>query len=304
MIQAITVTNPRNESLRLELDNPWVSGLAIRSVDGLGPAKADIKATDYPVLDGSLVTGVRLTNRQIIFDLIFLDDPPVRTIEDCRQITYKFFPIKKPVTILVETDNRAVEATGYVEESLPEIWSDQEGATISIVCSDPYFYAARLSEQAFSGVEPMFEFPFCNDSLDEPLLEMGNLRTDTNAYMTYIGDADTGMTINIRAYGQAEDIGIYNFDTNEYMKISTGKIQNLTGSPFDINDEITINTKRGEKSISLRQKGKTYNIVSALEKGSTWLQLTPGDNAFYYSAKYGDNNLMVTFAWRNAYGGI
>lgn len=304
MIYAITITEPKGEAIRLELTNPWATGLGVREVEGLGPPKTDIKATDFPTLDGSLVTGTRVTNRQIIFNLIFFDNPPERTIEDCRQLTYKYFPIKKKVSILVETDNRTIEATGWVEENTPSIWSEQEGCTISVVCNDPFLYASALTENAFSGVEPLFEFPFSNESLTENLIEFGSIRTDTNAYMDYIGDSDTGLLISIFARGDAEDVGIYDIAKNQYLKISTDKITMLTGKSFGNMDEIVINTKKGEKSMYLLREGRKINVVAALQKGSTWLTLSPGTNTFYYDAREGAGNLLVTFTWRNAYAGI
>ena len=41
MIKAITVTTPKGESLKLTLANPEESGLIVKSIEGLGPSKAN-----------------------------------------------------------------------------------------------------------------------------------------------------------------------------------------------------------------------------------------------------------------------
>ena len=85
-------------------------------------------------MDGSIFASARATERNIVLTLILL---PIPSIESVRQKTYSFFPIKKAVTLLVETDNRLVETTGYVESNEPNIFSQQESTQISIICPDP-----------------------------------------------------------------------------------------------------------------------------------------------------------------------
>ena len=108
MIQSVTVTNPKGESLKLVLRDPESSGLIIQEISGLGPSKANINSTELATMDGSIFASARATERNIVLTLILL---PIPSIETVRQKTYSFFPIKKAVTLLVETDNRLVETT-------------------------------------------------------------------------------------------------------------------------------------------------------------------------------------------------
>ena len=80
--------------------------------------------------------------------------------------------------MLIETDNRQAEIEGYVESNDPAIFSKDEGSDISIVCPNPFFYSAGkdgINTTIFYGVEALFEFPFSNESLQDPLLEMGEI---------------------------------------------------------------------------------------------------------------------------------
>src|SRR5574339_645339 len=112
MINSITITNHRSESVVLELRSPESSGLFIQGVDGLGPSKATINTSESLSLDGSTFNSARKEQRNIVLKLGFLENP---TIEDSRQSTYKYFPLKKRIKLTIETDNKTVQTFGYVE---------------------------------------------------------------------------------------------------------------------------------------------------------------------------------------------
>ena len=109
MIRAVTVTNYLGESKRFELAFPEKSGFAVQSISGLGPSKADINTTEISTNDGSLYNSARVNSRNIVMSLKLMFNPQ---IEDTRQDSYKYFPIKKKVTLLIETDNRICETYG------------------------------------------------------------------------------------------------------------------------------------------------------------------------------------------------
>lgn len=301
MIKSLTVINPKGKKLKLNLRKPDESGLIVQSIDGLGPPKATINVTELATNDGGLHNSSRAQTRNIVIGLMMMFAP---TIEDARQKTYEYFPIKEQVSLLVETDNRLVEAVGFVESNEPDIFSKQETTQISIVCPDPYFYDVQKSENVFAGVRPKFEFPFENDSVIEKLLIMGEITQDTRANLIYKGDVATGVTITIRARGDAKNVTLYNVVTRESMRINTDKIEELTGAPFQQGDEIIINTTKGARNVQLLRRGVYTNIFSARDKDSDWFQVSVGDNIFNFIAEEGTENLTVTFSYRNAYGGI
>ena len=210
MIKSITVTNYLGDSIKLELRRPEQSGFLIKSVSGLGPSKANINTTEVSINDGSLFNSARLNQRNIVFDFIFVESINRESIEDIRQKSYKYFPIKKNVDLLIETDNRIVKTTGYVESNEPNIFSSQEGAQISIICPDPYFYSTEKTVTIFSGIEPLFEFPFENNSLTDNLLEFGRIIVNKEKNVFYNGDSEVGVVIHIHAIGEATNLTIYN----------------------------------------------------------------------------------------------
>ena len=301
MIDRIIVTNPKDETLILSLRNPDDAGLYVQEIDGLGPSKANINTSELATVDGSLYSSSRMTERNIVLTLGMLESP---TIEAARLRTYKYFPIKKQVRLLFETDARFAEVVGYVESNEPVIFSNRQTTQISILCPDPAFYEAGESQTVFSGIRPMFEFPFSNESLEEDLIEFGQILLDTRAILTYNGDIDTGVIITINATGAANDINIFNTMTYEKMIIDTNRIVALTGQGFGQGDAIIISTIRGNRYARLLREGVYTNIISALDKNSDWFQISSGDNLFAFTAAGGESSLMINFVYRNAYGGI
>lgn len=304
MIKSITVTNYLGDSIKLVLARPEESGFIVTSVTGLGSGKANINMIEVATNDGGLFNSSRLPSRNIVISLKYLWRD---SIEDVRQLSYKYFPIKKKLTLLIETDNRKAEIDGYTETNEPTIFSKDEGSDISIVCPNPFFYSAGkdgTNTTIFYGVEPLFEFPFGNESLYECLLEMGGIQNQTEKTIVYSGDAEIGVTITIHAIGEARNIAIYNTGTREIMRIDTDKLKTITGSGIIPGDEIIICTIKGQKSITLLRNGKTTNILNCLDKNADWFQLAKGDNVFAYTVEEGRANLQFRIVNQIVYEGV
>lgn len=304
MIKSITVTNYLGDTLKMELSRPQLSGFIITAITGLGPGKANINTTEISTNDGSLYNSSRVPNRNIVISLRYLGND---SIEDVRQMSYKYFPIKKKLRLLIETDNRLAEIDGYVESNEPEIFSKEEGADISIICPYPFFYSADgdgMQTTVFSGVEPLFEFPFSNESLSDPLLEMGEIHNRTDNVVIYNGDVETGIIITIHAMGEASGITIYNTLTREIMEIDTDKIATLTGSGIIAGDDIIISTVKGDKYAKLIRAGDEINVLNCMDKNTDWFQLSKGDNVFVYTAETGTTNLQFKIENRLVYEGV
>lgn len=304
MIKSVTITNYLGESITLELKNPWKTGIAVKEITGIGPVKADVNMTKISSGDGSRYNSARVDTRNIVFKLILLGSP---SVEEARQLTYKYFPVKKPVTIVIETDKRIGKTVGIVESNEPNIFSEQEETQISVICENPYFTNMLGGETklvTFFGTEPAFEFPFSNESLEEPLLEFGIIKLRQEEIVTYDGDAETGFVIRMHALGEVRQITIYNTGTRESMKLDTEKLKTITGQGIIAGDEITISTVKGEKYITLLRDGIVTNILNALDKDTDWFQLAKGDNRFAYICEYGAENLEFKIEYKTLYEGV
>jgi hypothetical protein len=304
MINRITVMNYLNEYVVLELRSPEKSGFLVRSVGGLGPAKADINNTQLSSSDGGIFNSSRLQSRNIVMSLDLL---PYPTVEHTRQLSYKYFPIKKRVEIMIETDNRVCITHGYIESNEPDIFSDRENTQISIMCPDPYFYSADTNLTVFSGFDSTFEFPFENLSLDSKVIEMGTIINLTSSSVYYTGDADIGVVFTLNAIGAATNVSIFNSNTGEYFTIDTDRLTLIMDDSNDgiiDGDEITISTVKGNKYVRMLRDGVYTNILNSLDRDADWLQLTRGDNVFAYTAETGITNLQFKIENQIIYEGI
>lgn len=308
MIQWVEITNYVGETLHITLNEADPEhGMIIKNIDGLGPPKATINTTEVVTMDGDVFNSSRLQKRNIVMNLLFTF---AEIIEDPRLRTYNFFAIKRQLRFEIKTDHRQAYIYGYVETNEPGIFSQMEETQISIVCPYPYFTACGPggSKQRidFFGIEPLFEFVYDNNSLEEKLTEFGNVID--NAYVrefTYDGDADVGMVITIHSLAYWKNLRIWNVDTGENMLINSEKITEISGlSPIQRGDDIILNTNPGSKSMYLYRLGKTYNVFNALEKGSDWLKIRKGLNRFAMQADAYIENIQLTIEADIIYEGV
>lgn len=193
MIESITVTNYLGESIEMVLTQPELSGFIVKSIDGIGPANANINMMELATIDGSIFNSARLNTRDISLSLLYTINPDIgiNNIEEARRKSYKYFPVKKPVTLTFKTDaeingHNPIHVLGYVEKNEPKIFQKQEGTTISIKCADPYFHSESYTKKMFYGVDPLFEFTYWNDS--DQLLNVSGNEYDHIPYTYYTID--------------------------------------------------------------------------------------------------------------------
>lgn len=304
MIKSITVTNHVGESLKIELTRPEKSGFIVLPSEGLvEPAKATINTTKVATLDGTMYNSAYLGQRDIVLNLQFMETG-TETIEDIRLKSYKYFPERRQIKLVIETDKHLVETHGYVEHNKPDVFTQTEGTSVTIICNDPYLYAVEPTILNFSTVVSAFEFPFSNESLTKPLIEFATISKETRAIIYYDGDSEVGMTLVLHATGNVKNLTIHNLTANKKMRIDTTKLSTLTGKEIVAGDTITIETRNRQKSITLLREGKTFNIINCLDRGTAWLTLSKGDNDIYYQADEGDMNIQFKIEYRNAYEGV
>ena len=301
MIKSFTVTNPKGESLKLELTRPELSGLIVQSIEGLGPTKATINTGETATMDGSLFNSARASNRNIVITLALMFAP---TVEDSRQKIYKYFPVKKRIRLDFETDRRSVYTYGYIESNEPAIFSSQETVQISVICPDPFFYDINPTMVGFFSIEPLFEFPFSNESLSDSMLELSRLRLDSRINLSYSGDSDTGLKIVIHFSGSVKNVRLYNLTSGHSISINTDKVSDISGEALKNGDEIHISTISGDLYAKLLHDGQFSNIIGSLEKNSDFFKVSNGDNIIAFTVDEGENNLTINFIYRNAYGGV
>lgn len=304
MIKSLTVTNYVGDSWEIELAKPEKYGIAITDITGIDAVTADIYDQEMASSDGSIYTSSRATKRNIVISATLL---PVTTVEEVRHLLYKMFPVKHATALRFETETRVCEINGYVESNAHVIFKEQVTIQVSVICPYPYFHSVEgdgSNVTYFYGIEPMFEFPFSNESLTDNLIEFGEIVNRKENVIVYEGDEDTGIIIRIDAFGSAGSITIYNVLTRESMRLDNDKLQKMTGKRISQGDSIIISTVKNDKYIQLLRDGVYTNILNCLDRDSDWIGLSNGDNVFAYAADSGADNLQFRIEHDILYTGV
>ena len=311
MVTALKVTNHLGESLEIDPFDPESSGFLITDIKGITPIKADINFTDITTNDGALFNSARIGTRNITMKLVYFPHP---TIEDTRLLSYKYFPIKRNITLDFKTDHRQAKISGYVESNDINIFTKTEYSSISIICPDPYFYSTNPDgdvDVLFAGINPKFRFVIPNGSRFVNNTEIptnnvifGDIVSFREQLLVYDGDAEIGAEFIFNAIGSVGSITMQNRITNEAMTIDATKIASQTGSGIVAGDSIHIYTFRGDKHANLIRNGETINILNCLDKNMTWLQIRKGDNIFAFTATSGALDLIAEIKTKTIYEGL
>ena len=164
MIESIEFLTYRQHRIVLSLTNPWIEGVAVKSVDGLSATKASINTTELALSDVAIFNGARAGMRNLKLKLAPL---PYPDIETTRQRIYSWFQIKQPMSVYVNTDKRRVRTEGYVESVEADIFSKDEEINVSILCLDAYWHDAdTMVNQNLEWKRDIGTFEF--DFMDEP----------------------------------------------------------------------------------------------------------------------------------------
>lgn len=256
-------------------------------IDGLNPVTATVNTTEFATSDGAMFNSARIGTRNIVLYIQILPE-----IEQNRLLLYSFFKIKSDVTLYFRHESLNVYITGKVESFELDHFSKSQIAQISILCADPYFKAAETQTIEFSNVVALFEFPF---AIPKEGIEFSRIEK-VKTKIINAGEMATGTTIQL--YANASEIlnpVVYNLTNNTYF-----------GLTFDMKkgDLITITTHFNNKKVTLLRDGVETNILYAVQEGSTWLQLEPGENEISYSCDEGENNLTVSVEYTAWFEGI
>lgn len=265
------------------------SSYQITSITGLNPPKANINTSAGAGIDGSRFNSSRLTERNIVIILRINGD-----VENNRINLYRFFTPKNYCKFYYKNGVRDVYIEGYVESIECDLFSVSEMMQVSIICPNPYFRGIDEIIDDVSKVLAAFEFPF---SISEAGIPFSGLEVsrETNVYND--SESKTGIIIELEIYGPVQQIDIQNTSTGQKFTLVYA---------FQGDDRIRINTNQGEKSIRLVRNAVESNIFPAIQRGSTFFQLAPGDNMFSYSADSGasDESVHVIFRRYTLYGGV
>lgn len=284
------IENSRSEIITLTQNE---SEFQVIKIDGLNPPNAQINTSNIAGLDGAIFNSSKLETRNIVIYLKLNGDIAANRIK-----LYDYFTTKERCNLYYKNDYRDVYIECYVQSVEVTPFSQSEIMQVSLLCPQPYFKDIAEIIDDLSHSFSQFKFPFSiNYNAPVPVSTVETNRI-VNVYNN--SESESGVIILIDISTNVNKILIRNVETGEYFGLdSTDGF--LTG------DLITVNTNRGEKSVTLLRNGVFSNMFSKIISGSKFFQLSKGDNYFGYVVNdTGENNnyVNVIFKHRSIYRGV
>lgn len=263
----------------------------ITSIQGLNPPSAHLNTTSVSGMDGAVYNSGRLNTRNIVITARINGN-----VEGNRQNLYRFCPTKEKVRFYFLNNNRDVYIDGYVDSVECDLFTNDERAQISIICPFPYFMDSEETQVDGSSISSLFTFPF-SININEPI-PFSNYILDAVVDLYNNSDDQIGTIIEMDVDAPVNEIQILNTGTGERFTLDYA---------FLPGDHITINTIKGQKSVSLLRDGLYSNIFSAMQRGSVFFQLASGDNFFAYTvdgSTLNNANVDIMFTYFKMYRGV
>lgn len=280
---SLKVKNDKGNILELTENQNYI----VYKIGGLSPPQATINSSVNTTSDGSNINSTRVENRNIVIYVSIKGD-----IEANRINLYKYFPIKKTVTLYFSNGARNVCIDGTVELIECDLFANNQFAQISLICPKPYFKDINYLTTYFSDLNNLLEFPF---SIPSEGTQLSQIIPNIRKTIINSSDVPTGLVIELFALGTVVKPIIYNVHTKEHMSF------NLTLEP---SDKLVINTNVGEKTVTLVRNGISSNALGYMVKDSTWFTLNAGDNVFTYDCESGGVDLQIKFENPILYSGV
>jgi len=270
------IENKNGQVLVLTGDEPIYQ---VINIMGLNPPAAQINTTTIVGLDGARFNSARLETRNIVLTVKINGD-----VETNRLNLYSYFRTKEWCQFYYSNSSRDVSIVGYVESVECGLFSNAETAQISILCPYPYFKALTEIVSDISSTLGLFVFPF-SINIGSPI-PISSYTENPVANIYNASETEVGVTITISFESAATSVMIKNTDTGDTLTLNYA---------FEAGDVVTINTRKGQKAVSLLRNADTINIFSALQRGSVFFQLASGLNVFSYQSIGGDANIQFRF---------
>lgn len=282
----------------------------LTNVDGLTTAATDISSIVIGGVDGDFVNSMQAQPRGIIFDLRIKNGV---NVESAKRAVLSIVKLKQKCSLEWTQNGRTLVINGVVDTVTMPRFNNEVTMQISIHCGEPFWEDLNDIISEISEIMPLQYFT--DDPYDMLYFPDGGIpfsAYDTSRTRSFnnTGDVAVGMIIEIYALATVTNPIIYN-QNGEFFGVGYGG-KSLVMYEGDV---LVINTKAGEKSVTLLRGGSTYgqmaealetmlanygengrlnltpemaeqfnvdryNLLNKIKPQSTWLQLQAGVNEF------------------------
>lgn len=278
MIDRVLFYSPtRTTYLTFNFREPYASDILITKIDGLSLTDTSLATADSGNGEGVSITAAHTEERNIVF---YITINPEKDIEAVRRMLYDYFPNGVKITLFFVSGDRTYQIDGFCETVDADIFSALQTMQVSVICPEPSFKIVKL-------LEP----PKITDGMlvqtHEPITETrtlsakGNNPTWTGLYLQFYTQTlgVTGAVFTITFYKDAAGsefnfkFGVGYGSTDDFNNAATMVMEEagyanampnskmcslkilLDDTPVKANDKIVIDSRAGQKAVSLVRDG-------------------------------------------------
>lgn len=247
--------------------------IILKSISGLSPADVTLFTGDFSK-NGGYYQGRRVGTRNPVFNLKLNPDYENDIeVSDIREMLYRQFLEPQPnsdgVQVLLVDDRKPDRYfIGFTEKFPADIFEQSTKAQISMLCVDPMLKSAL--ETTDSNPTGWVSVP-----------------------VAYDGSADTGIEVTMK---------VAVADTQMTLENNGMEMKLVKATDFAVDDVIYINTKQGERQITLNG----VDVMALLTGDSTWITLNQSGNTLQaYGTVPSDGFAVVTdYTYRSEWWGV
>lgn len=290
--RAASFTNTEdNISLNIDGECP---GILIESIEGIYAFTGEVMTSPYSQTHGDRYKTSRAVKRNIIVYGKIFDN-----FWENRQLMYRVFRLGSVGKFCYTEPNRSNRYADYYVESV-EIDQDpfRGQYQISLICPDPFFYAADPEHVDLAAW--VSDFEFVHDFMAEGE-ELGHRETSMIKEIMNLNGVDgIGMKITMTASGDVVNPYVYLYETGERISIGT------EANPYTLTSakQVEIETTTGKKNIVQIANNVTTRINEYLDPDSSFFQLSAGVNTIGYNAESGAAFLNVHIEYKMRFLGV
>lgn len=265
----------------------------LTNVDGMTSAVTDISSIIIGGIDGDTINNIQAQPRGIILDMRIKSGV---NVEDAKRAILSVIKLKQSCTLQWTQNNRTLTIQGVVDSVTMPRFNNTVMMQVEIHCGVPFWedlndILSEISEAKnlhYFTDDPYNMLYFPEEGIPLGEYDMSRTRTFYNA-----GDVAVGMQIEVLAYKIVTNPIIYDQNGN-FFGVGYGSRPVV----MDAGDKLIINTKAGEKSVTLNG----VSVLDNIKPRSTWLRLEAGENEFSINSDDAEvDNMVFTLVYRQRY---
>lgn len=292
MAREIICTNEDEISISLtDSFSPWL----LQSCEGIYEVSNKITTSENTMNNGSTFQGSNARERNII---LVLRDRPEADHQANREYLYSVFKPRSVGKFTYQENGIIRMIDYYVESILIDAAKRSRTATISLICTNPFFQAPDESIVKIAGWNAYFQWPHEFPAEGEEFGARSNERLKEIDNSTAADGI--GITITVEANGPVTTPTIYQVEQGNEITIGTDS------NPLYLyaGEKLIITTHTNNKHVYMVREGVKTEINEYLTEDSEFLQLMHGINTFGYSAVSGVEYISISIAYRYQYLGV